>query len=174
MRKFKTLNKTLLLKFGQSALPGKLHGPVQNRECLFVTGKPLLPANICHLFHVLHYATKRIFFLIPSPYLSRQIQYNYTAQFIYKWNDKCYDLLCVLKTIGFAIFCNSAIGAPGVHELQKTCGSQKHPVCMNIQRTAVERGKYFKSSLPNHQPRRRAIRHLVARSGVLIRYCSRI
>ncbi len=54
-----------------------------------------------------------------------------------------------LKTIGFAIFCNSAIGVPGVHELQKTCGSQKHPVCMNIQRPAVERGKYFKSSLPN-------------------------
>ena len=27
---------------------------------------------------------------------------------------------------------------------------------------------------PNHQPRRRAIRHLVARYDVLIRYCSRI
>ncbi|MBQ2551653.1 MAG: hypothetical protein II563_02240, partial [Treponema sp.] len=58
-----------------------------------------------------------------------------------------HDLLCALKTIGFAIFCNSAIGGPGVHELQKTCESRKHPVCMNIQRTAVERGKYFNSFL---------------------------
>ena len=86
-------------------------------------------------------------------------------------------LLCTLDVIGFAVCCcpaeayrlfilrieNNSLrnplqvgnqGAPGAHELQETCESQKYPICMNSKRPPVEcvnhkKTRSKKISVPN-------------------------
>ena len=78
-------------------------------------------------------------------------------------------LFCGLDILCFADFCYSAVayrhlflhiennslrnlsqlgnqGAPGAHELQETCESQKYPICMNGKRPPVECVNYKKNA----------------------------